>query len=155
MNALHRQKAFFAPLFPHKAKVCNAPLPPHFFRFITKKPLFLTIYFAPQKFRPRFAKPSILGCKTHGFALQYAAYCEAKCMLSICNLMGFAERWFCGMFPIPLCYHSKKQKCRMQARCIRQFLSFISIFIPLPVYLAGTSSIVFLSNCQKGSMVGM
>ena len=77
MDALHRQKAFFAPLFPHEAKVCNAPPLPHFFRFITKKPLFLTIYFASQKIRPHFAKPSILACKTQHFGSQYAAFCTA------------------------------------------------------------------------------
>ena len=74
MDALHRQKAFFAPLFPHEAKVCNAPPLPHFFRFITKKPLFLTIYFASQKIRPRFAKPSILARNMLHFARQYDGF---------------------------------------------------------------------------------
>ena len=60
-------------------------------RFVTKKQHLLTIFFAIRPKRPCNAKCCILARNMLGFRLQYAWFYHAKCMLSVCNLMGFAS----------------------------------------------------------------
>ena len=76
-----------------RGQIHFSPQHPFCLQSETFSPLFLTIFFATCPKRPCFAKYCILACKTHGFGLQNAAYCNAKVPLSDCKMMHIANLW--------------------------------------------------------------